>query len=144
MLEETQFQKIELEIIYGPRWITDDILTRIFGKNFVNNNKDKCRIIYKNLEYELKENFEGIGNYNYSDKNILTLRIIKNFNDMSFMFSGCTSLVSFSEKLYLQDSKEKNNIKINQLNTLINSNVTNMSHMFDGCYSLRSLPDISK
>ncbi len=144
MLEENQFQKMELEMIYDPRGNNNDINIGIFGGNFVENNKDKCKIIYKNKEYELKEGLEDIDiNYNYSDIIILTLRIFKNINDMSFMFNECIRLVSFSEKPYLQDSQQENNIKINQLNPLINYNVTNMSQMFDGCHSLISLPDIS-
>ena len=114
MSEETQFQKIELEIIYEPIESNNDKI-RIFGKNFVNNNKDKCKIIYKNMEYEFKENFEDIDhNYDYSDNILLKLRIFKNINDMSFMFYGCNSLVSFSEKAYSEDSQQENNIKINQ------------------------------
>ena len=93
MLEENKFKKIEIEIVYDPMEDNDHKM-RIFGKNFVNNNKDKCKIIYKNKEYELKENFEDIDiNYNYSDIIILTLRIFKNINDMSFMFNECIRLV---------------------------------------------------
>ncbi len=47
--------------------------------------------------------------------------------DMSFLFYGCTSLISLTD--------------ISEWNT---SNVTNMSFMFYDCSSLISLPDISK
>ena len=72
MLEENQFQKMDIEIIYDPRGNNNDIINRIFGTTFVNNNKDKCKIIYKYIEYELKDNFEDIDiNYDYKDKIIL-------------------------------------------------------------------------
>jgi len=45
---------------------------------------------------------------------------------MSYMFSGCSSLLSLS------DSSNWNT-----------NNVTNMSYMFSGCSSLLSLSDIS-
>ena len=40
---------------------------KIFHKDFVDRNKDKCKIIYKNKEYELKEYFEDVDN-NYKNK----------------------------------------------------------------------------
>ena len=52
---------------------------------------------------------------------------INSANNMSFLFSGCSSLESL--------------LDISNWNT---SNVTNMSYMFSGCSSLVSLPDISK
>ena len=53
---------------------------RIFGEKFVNKNKYKCKIIYKNQEYELKEYFEDIDN-NYKNKEEISfiLRINKNY-----------------------------------------------------------------
>jgi len=51
---------------------------------------------------------------------------INKVTNISFMFSGCKSLLSLSD--------------ISQWNT---STVTNMSNMFYGCKSLTSLPDIS-
>jgi len=42
---------------------------KIFGKKFVENNKDKYKIIYDNKEYELKEELE-IKNKNESIINI--------------------------------------------------------------------------
>ena len=42
---------------------------RIFGKKFVKNNQDKCKIEYKDKIYELKEYFEDIdNNYNHKDE----------------------------------------------------------------------------
>ena len=54
---------------------------KILGQSFIINNKDKCKIIYKNKEYELQEYFEDIDN-NYKNKAEISFifRIIKNVN----------------------------------------------------------------
>ena len=60
-----QQNNINEEIIYKPN---KEGKVRIFGENFVNNNKDKCKIIYNNKEYELKEYFNDIDKeYNNKD-----------------------------------------------------------------------------
>jgi len=101
---------------------------KIFGKTFVENNKDKCKIIYKEKEYELEEYFNNIDdNYNYKDLLIIKLNGIKNITNISFMFHECKSLISIPD--------------ISEWNT---SNVTNMNHMFWKCSSLISFPDIPK
>ena len=90
---------------------------RIFGEKFVEHNKDKCKIIYKNKEYDLSEFINDIDKkYNYND-----------ITDMSFMFYECNELFSLSN--------------ISKWNT---SNVDKMNSMFSGCSKLSSLPDISK
>ena len=38
----------------------ESIILRLFGNNFVNKNKNKCYIIYKNKKYKLKDYFEEI------------------------------------------------------------------------------------
>ena len=47
---------IDLETIYDKSKNNNKKL-RIFGKIFVNKNKNKCKIIYKNKKYKLKEYF---------------------------------------------------------------------------------------
>ena len=68
---------------------SEDIL-RIFGKKFVKNNKNKCRIIYENKKYKLADYLEEIDN-NYKIKNIIKLKLYEanNISDMSYMFYGC-------------------------------------------------------
>ena len=101
------------------------IEVRLFGQNFIKNNKDKCKYIYEDKEYELEENFK-LSNYD-KDKLEIKLKGINNITDMSYMFSWCLSLSSLPD--------------ISKWNT---SNVTNMSFMFYNCSILSSLPDISK
>ena len=100
----------------------------IFGKKFVENNKDKCKIEFENKEYEIKEYFHIEDYTNYKlNKLQIKLKLSNNVTDMSYMFNGCTSLISLPD--------------ISNWNT---KNVTNMSYMFYHCKSLTSLPDISK
>ena len=99
---------------------------KIFGKNFVENNRIKCQIIFEDNKYELSEYFEI---KNFANNNILQFKLIgiNNITNMEDMFYYCESLVSLPD--------------ISKWNT---SNVTNMEGMFYSCESLASLPDISK
>ena len=85
--------------IYNKMEYIDEIIIRykinknekeikIFDNNFINNNKNKCKIIYEGKEYEIKEKF------NIDDKiknEILEIKLkgINNITDMSYMFCGC-------------------------------------------------------
>ena len=95
----------------------------LFGKKFVKNNIDKCKIIFNGDEIELCCDLETIDNNEIEIK----LKGISNITDMSYMFAGCMLISSLTD--------------ISKWNT---QNVTNMSHLFSGCESLLSLPDISK
>jgi len=97
----------------------------IFGSKFVKNNKNKCKMIIDNKEYEITEKY-NIENYNNNELNI-KLKGINNVIDMSGMFYGCSSLSSLSD-----------------ISNWITNKATNMRYMFYECSSLSSLPDISK
>ena len=115
----------EINITYNVE-NEDDI--HIFGKKFVENNKDKCKIEFENKEYEIKEYFHIEDYTNYKlNKLQIKLKLSNNITDMSNMFNGCASLISLPD--------------ISNWNT---KNVTNMSYMFYHCKSLASFPDISK
>ena len=107
-------ENIYFEIIYN---INQD-KTKIFDNKFINKNKDKCKIIYKNKEYKLKEYFEDIEkNYNYNDLIKLKLRYFNNIIDISNMFEYCDKLLSFSDNhkrnkdhiIYITGDNENNN-----------------------------------
>ena len=78
----------------------------IFNEKFVRNNKDKCKIKYKNNYYELKSNFETLDE-------ILEIRLMGHFTNMSYMFADCCNLIFISDK--------------SKFNT---DHVTNISYMF--------------
>ena len=71
----------------------DDEKINIFGENFVKNNKDKCKYIYENKEYELTKEFD-LTNYNKSNE-ILEIKLtdINNITNMSYLFYDCESLI---------------------------------------------------
>ena len=101
---------------------------RIFGKKFVENNKDKCIILKENNLYSLSEIF-GEKIIDNKEKKEIEIKLIQieRITDISYMFSDCDSLK------YVPD--------ISNLNT---SYITNMSYLFNNCKSLEKIPDISK
>ena len=122
MTTKEQFSD-EITIIYEIKKNKDSI--KIFGEDFVNNNKNFCKFICDGKEYDLKETF-NVKNY---DKDILEIKLkgIMKITDMSCMFSQCSSLISLPD--------------INKWNTI---NITNMGLIFAECSSLLYLPNISK
>ena len=70
---------------------------QIFSDDFVKNNKDKCKIVYKDKESELtsflKVDKEDIN----KDLCIIKLRGINNITDTSYMFYGCYLLISLPD-----------------------------------------------
>ena len=77
---------------------------QIFGHNFVENNKDICKIICEGDEYNLSEFFKVTNENNLLD---ISLTNINKIQDMSYMFYKCPSLISIATK----NSKWDNNNK---------------------------------
>jgi len=140
----------EINIIYK----VFDNKTQLFGHDFVDKNKNNCKIIINGKEDELKEH----KTFSLFSKKINKLEIklkgIMNITDMSYMFDGCSSLSSLPD-ISKWNTNNVNNMsymfyKCSSLSTLTDisklntKNVTNMSDMFGECTSLLSLPDISK
>ena len=114
----------EINIIYDiNKENKEDI--NIFGDEFVKKNKNICKMIIDNEEYEITEKYNVKSNNNNKLK--VKLKGINNVTNMSYMFNGCSSLLSLPD--------------ISKWNT---SNVNDISYMFYECSSLSSLPDISK
>ena len=111
-----------INIIYD---INKENEIKIFGTEFVKNNKNRCKMVIDNKEYTIKSKY-NITKYN-KNKLEIKLKGIDSVTNLSWMFYGCKSLSSISD--------------ISQWNT---NNITDMQNMFTGCSSLKSLPDISK
>ena len=111
----------EITLIYKK--IDNENKIRIFGKEFVENNRNKCNIIYKGKNYKLEQYFEIP---NGEDTLEIKLVGLNDVTDISYMFSNCEALK------YISDIS---NLKVDKL--------TNISHLFSYCESLESLPDIS-
>ena len=125
----------------------------LFSSEFVEKNKDKCKIIYEEKEYELVDIFKH-ETINDDTKIIkFILKGINNIVDISNIFCESNELISLPDILFLNTSKITNLSRIfkgcTNLNNLSDisiwdtSNVTNMDSMFCGCSSLKALPDIS-
>ena len=120
-------ENVSIEFTYVPiKDITGNIdkKRKLFGRKFVENNKYKCKIIYRQCDYELVEYFVQI-DYTYNRNALFKKKLngINNIADMSYMFSECISIPS----------------EISKLDT---SNVINIKYMFNEAFP-SSLPDIS-
>ena len=147
-MEDKNFDNIknknEIKIIYHNKQNQNEI--NIFGSLFVENNRNKCKIIMGGREFDLQTRcfcknvpqfeikLKGVLKIvNMADcKSLISLPDISKLNtsnviDMSYMFDNCESLILLPD--------------ISSWNT---SNVSDINHMFSGCKSLLSLPDISK
>ena len=134
-------------IIYKPKE-NNNTKVRIFGSNFVENNKGKCYITYGGINHKLKEFFEDIDeNYNHNGLIIFTLNGINNVTDISYFFAECDNLESIillQKNIYLKtinkikdDSSENNNLSINFSNDINSlSSYINGKNNFYGDLSL--------
>ena len=169
LYNEMEDKNISIEMNYIPK-INNNIINdtniysknkkkiRIFGENFVKNNKGRCKIILHfelTKEYELTEFLdEIIGFYDYSTPISFKLKGINNIIDMSEMFSGCDLFQTLPDISEWNTSKVINMsglfrnctslIQLPDISKWDTSNVINMSGLFSGCTSLTSIPDISK
>ena len=135
---------------------------RIFGHNFVENNKDKCKIIINNnieneeREYKLTEYWEDLKNNINTQLTSIKFKIkgINNITNMSYMFDGCDQIQILPD-ISKWDTSKVTNIScmfagcslITSLPDISNwniSNVENMSGIFNSCCKLSNIPDISK
>ena len=118
----------EMTIIYN---IKNKDTIKLFGKEFIKNNKDNCKLIIEGKEHDLIEHLDI--NKKIKNKEILEIKLkeINAITNMSHMFgddknNNCSELISLPD--------------FNKWNT---TNITNLSHIFSYCKSLSSLPDIS-
>ena len=112
--------------------IKEEEPVKIFGKYFVEKNKNNCYLLIGGRKRELCETLDehefaainGLFQIMLIEENTIT--------DMSSMFS--TDILC----------QQKNLIIVQDISEWDTTNVTNMSQMFNNCISLISLPDISK
>ena len=114
----------EITLIYKVNSRKKEV--RLFNNDFIEKNKNYCRMIIDQNEEELKE-FITFPNDKIIDNFQVKLKGIMNITDISSMFRWCKSLISIPD--------------ISKWDT---SNITNMNSMFYKCESLMPLPDISK
>ena len=102
----------EIGLIYDVKDLKE---VRLFGKDFVEKNKDNCKLIIEGIEEDLKE-MHNFGYFFGTYKEIFEIKLkgITNMTDLSYMFYECSSLLSLTD--------------ISKWNTTI---ITNMSNMFN-------------
>ena len=116
-----------INIHYYLNYFDDEI--RLFGKQFIENNKENCKRLNNNNSIDELEEFENVSILSkimLLDYKIKII-ILKPLINLSHMFDDC-----------------KNLYKVPDIDTLNTSQVNDMSFMFSGCDILESLPDISK
>jgi len=82
----------EINIIYD---INRKKNINIFGSKFVGNNKNICKMIIDNKEYELVKKYNAKSNN--SNKLRIKLKGINIITNMSYMFYECSSLLSLPD-----------------------------------------------
>ena len=90
---------------------------KVFSDYFVEKNKDKCKIIYNEKEYEIAEYFEIDNNLNNDNIIKIQLKIDNNITDIANMFDDCETLLSFRDISNLNDC--------NNVNKSLNNNESN-------------------
>ena len=124
---------------------------KIFGTNFVNNNKINCEIVVNQEIEELKDTLT----LNQDEPNLRIILFENNtVKNMSELFNDCDRLVSISEKSKWDTKKVKYmNQMFNNCKSLIyfpeiegwdTRNVLNMEGMFNGCCLLKEIKGLSK
>ena len=141
----------EITLIYKVKDLKG---VQLFGKDFVERNKNNCSLIIDGKEQELKTTYIfGLFFASYKDIFEVKLKGITNITDISYMFFGCVSLLSLPDISKWNTSNITNMSylfywcslpSLPDISTWDTSNVINMSYMFYWCNSLLSLPDISK
>ena len=126
---------------------------KIFGSNFVKNNRDNCYLLIDRKRNELCDYLEL--NKNQKKKDTLKIELIetKIIDKMNDIFYDCNSLISLPDfdnwdMTYVTDiSYMFYNcsllISLPDISKWNTEYVTNMSYIFYYCYSLKSLPDVS-
>ena len=110
----------EITLIYKIN--NNDKLIKIFDEEFIKNNKNICKIIYKEKEMELKERFDVSAE---NDKLIIKLKGINKITNANKMFYECLNLAS------IPDLAKWNLCK-----------VVEMKDMFKGCHQSSIISNI--
>ena len=145
-----------MTLIYKIKAEKEENRIRIFGGNFVINNRSKCYLIYNEKEFELKEYFyiTDLDEDEEVDEFKIELILTEEINNLKHMFDCCSSLVSANDNCILSECEITDishlfynctSLKdISFFNDWDISNATDMSYVFYNCLSLGSISNISK
>ena len=133
MYESMNFKN---EILIQYKINKDAKKINLFGAEFVRNNKNICKYIHENKEYELSKHFVLTDIDKLKDIFEIKLIGIKDITDMSYLFDNI-DFISF-------ETIANTLINIPDISEWDTSHVTKMNDIFSNCKLLKSLPDISK
>jgi surface protein len=151
--KEKKFLRFIVESPDGQ--LDEDInLYKIFGQNFVNNNKNICKMIINDEEYELTsilpEKFRGYKGDSFEIK----LKGINDVIDLSYIFAGCESLKQLPDFDKIDTSRMERMrglfafcfslLYLPDIGNWNIKNVKDISYMFCSCTSLLEIPKIGK
>ena len=152
--ENNSYSSITNEIIveYNIKKEEEEII--LLGEKFIKNNKNNIEIFFNEKKQEIKKSYKKNKYKINNDKFEVKIKIISELTDMSYMFQGCSSIISIKniERLDTRNVKNMSYLfcdccSLEYLPDISNwdtSNVTSMIYMFGSCNSLKELPDISK
>ena len=141
----------QMTIIYKIK--PNDTRIRLFGKKFIENNKDKCKMIINGKEKNLEEYYTLDNNFKGNELEI-KLKGMNKIENASYMFELCKYLGALPD-ISKWDTSNITNIDcifsqclslsyISDISFWNTSKVTTMMGVFNNCISLIELPDISK
>ena len=127
---------------------------KLFGERFVKNNKNKCKMIINGKKEEICSYLPNYHENLNKGKLEIELVDVKNISDISYMFSGCLSLILLPDisKMKLNNLTNIRGIfcycsslsYIDDIGEWEIKNIQDICGIFKYCSSLKSLPDISK
>ena len=140
-------QIISLIYYLDPKNSFYDVKYNIFGKTFVENNKNNIELIINGKKQNLIDTYK----MNEGENLVITLIIKTKLTDLSFMFYNCISLKNIDELKKLDTSSVKDfsymfdYCKLSDLKPLQNwdvSNCINFSNMFQSCSFINDLKEL--
>lgn len=145
---------VKVAIIYDISKNKEKGEVKLFGKTFVENNKENCSIIINGQEKEICDNYKYKNNEINNNSLKIELVIKKDLTNMKNMFIKCSSLLSITDFSLIDTKKvfDMSNLfsgcislgTISGISEWKTNNVKNMSRMFKQCRTIKVLPDISK
>jgi len=127
---------------------------KLFGEIYVKNNINKCKMIINGKDQKICSYLPNYHEYLDKGKLILKLIVNKNITDISYMFSGCLSLISLPNISKINSNYITNIrgmffycsslIYIDDISRWETKNINDLIGIFQKCTNLISIPDISK
>ena len=115
---------------------------QLFGKKFVENNKNNCYLLIDGQKYNLSSSIEL--NEKQKRNGDLVIKLIENetITDMSYLLFSEKNIVQKIINIY--NNENYSSISLPDISEWDTRNITNMKGMFYDCSKLKNLPDISK